>query len=121
VLGVDLNGLALASALGWEIAPHMLAPVAQAGGGCIRFLVAPPGELRASSGLEDAFAVEGTKGIRLYRKPGHRFGPLRRGSDRAGAILAVGPSRDEALRQADRAATLIRFDTVPVEAPLQRV
>jgi len=121
VLGVDLNGLALAAALGWEIAPLQLAPVAQAGGGCVRFLVAPTGELRRVAGLEEAYAVDGIKGIRLYRKPGHRFGPLLRGSDRAGAILAVSASREEALRQADRAAELIHFDTVPVETPLQKV
>jgi biotin carboxylase len=121
VLGVDLNGLALACALGRPVAQHQLAPAAQAGGGCVRFLVAAPGELRGVSGLEEAYAVDGVKGIRVYRKPGHRFGALIRGSDRAGAILAVADSRDEALHSADRAAEMIRFDTVPVEAPLQRV
>jgi hypothetical protein len=61
------------------------------------------------------------KGIRIYRRPGQHYGPLRRGSDRAGAILTVGASRDEAVRRADRAAELIRFDAVAVDAPLQRV
>jgi biotin carboxylase len=120
VLGVDLNGLALACALGSEIAPRQLAPVAQAGGGCVRFLVAPPGELRNVSGLEEAYALDGVKGIRVYRKVGHRFAALIRGSDRAGAILAVGGSRDEALQRADRAAELVRFETEPVETALQR-
>jgi biotin carboxylase len=120
VLGVDLNGLALACALGSEIAPRQLAPVAQAGGGCVRFLVAPPGELRNVSGLEEAYALDGVKGIRVYRKVGHLFAALIRGSDRAGAILAVGGSRDEALQRADRAAELVRFETEPVETALQR-
>jgi hypothetical protein len=40
------------------------------------------------------------------------FGPLRIGSDRAGALLAVGASRDEALARAAAAASRIRFDTV---------
>jgi len=115
VLGVDLNGLALASALAWELRAQQLAPVAQAGGGCVRFLVAPPGELRDVAGLEEAYAVDGVKGIRVYRKPGHRFGPLVRGSDRAGAILAVAGSRDEALRRADLAAEIVRFESVPVQ------
>src|SRR5919198_6093105 len=35
VLGVDLNGLALAAALGWEITEQQLSPVAKAGGGCV--------------------------------------------------------------------------------------
>jgi hypothetical protein len=49
-------------------------------------------------------------GIRAYRRPGHRFGALRRGADRAGAILAVGDSADDALARAEAAAALIRFD-----------
>ena len=116
VLGVDLNGLALAAAVGQEVPATALAPSARAGGGCVRFLVAPAGELRDVEGLEEAFALEGIRGIRLYRKEGHRFGPLLRGADRAGAILALGDSRDDALARADRAAELIRFHTVDVEA-----
>jgi len=116
VLGVDLNGLALASALGREIPANALAPAARAGGGCVKFLVAPVGELRDVEGLEEAFALDGIRGIRLYRKPGHRFGPLLRGADRAGAVLALGESRDDALARADRAAGLLRFHTVDVEA-----
>src|SRR5204862_435621 len=65
VLGVDLNGLTLAAALGKPSRPSQLAPVAKEGGGCVRFLVAPPGELRDVSGVHDAFALDGIKGIRL--------------------------------------------------------
>jgi len=114
-LGVDLNGAALAAALGEEVPPTSLAPVAKVGGGCVRFLVAPPGELREVTGVQEAFALEGVRGIRIYRRPGHRFGELRRGADRAGAVLAVGDSRQEALEHADRAEAMIRFE-VDVEA-----
>jgi biotin carboxylase len=116
VLGVDLNGLALAAALGRPIRPAQIAPVEKEGGGCIRFLVAPRGELRDVEGVQEAFAIDGVRGIRLYRKAGHRFGALLRGADRAGAILAVGESRDDALARADRAAEFIRFH---VEAPVE--
>jgi biotin carboxylase len=116
VLGVDLNGLALAAALGHEIPEMALAPTQPAGGGCVRFLVPPPGELQGTEGMDAAAAIEGIRGIRLYRKDGHRFGPFLRGADRAGAILAVGDGRDDALDRADRAAELIRFNTVDVEA-----
>ena len=117
-LGVDLNGAALAAALGRDIHTYDLAPSAQVGGGCIRFLVAPVGALRDVTGLERAFAVDGVKGIRIYRRRGHEFGALVRGADRAGAILAVGSDRRDALRRADRAAELIRFETAPVDAAL---
>ena len=114
-LGVDLNGAALSAALGEEVPSAALAPVAKVGGACVRFLVAPPGELREVTGVQEAFALDGIRGIRIYRRPGHRFGDLRRGADRAGAVLAVGDSRQEALERADRAEAMIRFE-VDVEA-----
>ncbi len=56
--------------------------------------------------------------MRVYRRPGHVFGELRRGPDRAGAILAVGDSAEEALARADKAESLIGFETEPVGATL---
>ena len=114
-LGVDLNGAALSAALGEEVPPASVSPVAQVGGACVRFLVAPPGELREVTGVQEAFALDGVRGIRIYRRPGHRFGEFRRGADRAGAVLAVGDSRQQALERADRAEAMIRFE-VDVEA-----
>jgi len=115
-LGVDLNGVAIAGALGEPLRRQQLAPKARVGGACVKFLVAPPGQLHGVEGLEDAFASEGILGIRIYRRRGHVFGPLRRGSDRAGAILAAGDSAEAALERAAVAADLVRFDTVDVDA-----
>ena len=115
-LGVDLNALALAAALGEPLRRQQVAPKARVGGACVKFLVSPPGQLHGVEGLEDAFASEGIVGIRIYRRLGHVFGPLRRGSDRAGAILVVGDSAEEALERAEAASDLIRFDTVDVDA-----
>jgi biotin carboxylase len=108
-LGVDLNGLALAAALGEPIPDASLVPRARAGGACVRFLVSPPGELSAVEGIEDAEQVDGVGWIRIYHEPGHVQAELARGSDRAGAVLAVGESRDDALARAERAAGLIGF------------
>jgi biotin carboxylase len=109
-LGVDLNGLALSAALGEEVEAPKAEP--QAGGACVRFLVAREGTLDGVRGIDDAEAVEGVLWARVYRRPGHVFGRLRIGSDRAGALLAVGASRDEALGRAADAASRIRFDVV---------
>jgi biotin carboxylase len=109
-LRVNLNGLAIAAALGEPIPRNRLAPQARVGGACVRFLVAPRGELLRISGLDAAYDSEGVRGIRIYRKPGHVFGPLRNGADRAGAILAIGDSAEEALANADRAKSLVRFE-----------
>jgi biotin carboxylase len=113
-LGVDLNGLALAAALGDPV-PEVR-PEAQVGGACVRFLVPPTGLLQEVHGIEEAKAEEGVLDVLIYRATGHVFGPLQRGSDRAGAILAVGDSAEQALERADRAAERIRFETADAEA-----
>jgi biotin carboxylase len=115
-LGIDLNGLALAAALGERVS----VPEPQsAGGACVRFLVPPEGTLVRVEGLEQALEVPGALDARAYRPPGYRFGPFRRGSDRAGFVLARGDSRDDALARADRAADRIRFVIADVEAPIE--
>jgi biotin carboxylase len=118
VLGVDLNGLALAAALGEQIDDEQLRPVQQAGGGCTRFLVPEPGTLVSVEGVEDAESVDGVVWVRVYPEPGAVLGPLRRGSDRVGAVLAVGADREEAVARAGRAADCVRFVVadVPAEA-----
>jgi biotin carboxylase len=108
-LGVDLNGLALAAALGEEIPP--IHPTPQVGGACTAFLVPPPGELLALEGVDEAERADGVVTVRVYRRPGFRFGELRTGSDRAGAVLAVGERKEEARERARSAAALIRFQT----------
>ena len=112
-LGIDLNGLALATALG---EPDELPEPKPAGGACVRFLVSPPGVLEEVDGLEEALALDGIEDARVYRPPGWRFGTLRRGNDRAGFVLVCGESRDDALARAARAAELIRFRTADAEA-----
>ena len=105
--GVRLNDLALDFALEREVS--VVPTQSLVGGSCVLFLVAPEGELRAVEGVEEAHDVEGVAEVRIYRAPGWRFGPLLRGADRAGAILATGESRDDALERARRAAGAIRF------------
>src|SRR3954468_8632611 len=111
VTGAPLNAMTVAAALGEE--PPFFEPVAP-GGGVTRFLVPPVGELRAVEGVADAEALPGVERVRIYRAPGHRFEAFRIGADRAGAVLAVGASRDEALARADAAAAAIRFDVAPL-------
>ena len=112
-LGVDLNGLALAAAFGDAAEVEH---GERAGGACTRFLVAPPGVLAVVTGGAEALELDGVLDVRLYREPGYIFVPLRRGGDRAGAVLAVGADRHDALERAHRAAERIRFGTVDAEA-----
>lgn len=111
VTGVALNDLALDCALGNPV--HVPQPKPQVGGAVTRFLVAPPGVLES---VEVPSDLEGVERVRIYREPGYVFAPLRRGSDRAGAVLAVGGNRDEAVARADSAAERIRFVTADAGA-----
>jgi biotin carboxylase len=107
VLGVDLNGLALDAALGNELVLSQHKP--RVGGAVTRFLVSPPGVLQrveVPAGLD----------VRIYRQPGYVFAPLRRGTDRAGAVFVTAGSREEALARADAAANRVRFVTADAGA-----
>ena len=106
VTGVDLNGLAIEAALGRDLV--LTQHKVRVGGAVTQFLVAPPGVLERVDVPED---LPGVERVRIYREPGYVFTPLRRGADRAGAVLAVGASRDEALARANSAADRIRFVT----------
>jgi biotin carboxylase len=103
--GVDLNGLAIDAALGNEL--EVTRRDTGAGGAVTRFIVAPPGVLES---VEVPDGLEGVQRVRIYRDPGYVFTPLRRGADRAGALLATGDSRAQAVERAERAAAAIRFD-----------
>ncbi len=118
-LGVHLNRVTVAAALGERLYDGAFVPDEQAGGACVRFLVPEPGLLEAVEGLEEAARSTGVLWVRSYRQPGHAFGELRRGADRAGAVLAVGDSRKDAVSRAERAAGRIRFVTaeLAVERP----
>ena len=114
VTGVDLNGLAIAVALGDK--PSRVTVPGQSplvAGAVVAFLVPPEGVLRVVHNVDAAAALGGVRWVRVYRQPGWRFGPLRRGADRAGAVLAVGDDREQALARARRAAESVRFATVP--------
>jgi biotin carboxylase len=98
--GVDLAAAAVQAAVGRPVAAEALQPHPQ--GGCvIEFLRAPEGELVATSGPEE---------VSFYHAAGHRYGPLRTATDRAGYVIARGTTRQEALDQARTAVEAVRFE-----------
>jgi biotin carboxylase len=101
VTGVDLNGLALDAALGLPLDVPVVDR--RVGGAVTRFLIAPPGV------LEGVEVPDGLEGVRIYREPGYVQAPLRRGADRAGAVLVTGASRKDAVSRAEQTAAAIRF------------
>jgi carbamoylphosphate synthase large subunit len=67
----------------------------------IEFLQAPVGVLVSASGPSQAT---------FYHAPGHRYPPLRTAIDRAGYVIALGPTREEALDRARTAVEAVRFE-----------
>ena len=121
-LGVDLDAAVVAAALDEDLSALEAAwcqarsHARKGHGAAVAFLVPPEGRLVAVDGVGDAEAVPGVEWVRLYRRPGHVFEPFRRGADRAGAVLATGADRDEALARARRAADAVRV-RVDADAP----
>jgi biotin carboxylase len=110
VTGVDLSGLALAAAIGQPIAASEIT-VRQptVGGAAVRFLIAPPGELES---VEVPQGLNGVVSTRLYREPGFVFA----GAERAGTVLTVGATPEEALARAGAAVERVRLVTAGAEA-----
>lgn len=75
-----------------------------------KFLVSEPGRLVEVVGLDEARGIEGVVDARVYCEPGEIIDPLTDGSKRAGHILTVANSREEARRRARDAAQLITFE-----------
>jgi len=101
-------------AAGEPIDPEQAVPRGQRVGGAVtRFLVAPPGLLDE---VEVPEGLPGVVEVRVYARPGDEVAPLCRGSDRVGAVLAVGETREQALARADAAAERIRFVTADAGA-----
>ena len=89
--------------------PHAATSIS-VGGAVTRFLIAPPGCSRRSRCPPGSRASSDPD----LPRAGFEFAPLRRGADRAGAVLVAGGSRSEALAAADAAASIrIRFASEP--------
>jgi biotin carboxylase len=98
--GVDLAEAAVRAAVGWTVDEGALEP--HPNGACvIEFLEAPVGELVSVAGPPEAT---------FYHAPGHRYPPLRTAIDRAGYVIALGSTREEALDRARTAVEAVRFE-----------
>jgi biotin carboxylase len=113
--GVDLNALALSAALGDVPSAEQVTAFykERVGGAVTRFLVASPGVLES---VEVPQGMSGVLRTRIYRAPGYVFTPLRCGADRAGALLVVGATREEAVTRAEAAVERVRFVTADAGA-----
>jgi hypothetical protein len=72
--------------------------------------------LAGVAGAEEARTAPGVAAVTVRRGAGAVVAPLRRASDRAVSILALGDSAAEARGRAEAAAALLRFELLDVAA-----
>ena len=113
-VGVDLVEVALRQALGENVPdelaiPRFTQPLA------IRFFTAAPGPLPTGEvvrigSLDPVLAAEGVVQADTYLQVGETIRPVRRDGDRRGYVIAVADTPNEALRRAEKAATLLTVE-----------
>jgi biotin carboxylase len=112
VSGYDLVELSVRLACGWPVDCPRVSPAGQRAA-CYRFLPAPQGILCGISGVDQARRCPLIHEVGFSVAPGQRLGPVTDGATRPGWIVALGASRDEVVKAAERAAERIRFETTP--------
>lgn len=110
--GVDFVGCAIRLALGEpldpaELLPRFERPVAQ------RYLFPSPGRVTAVEGVAEGAAGPGVVHCEVRVTHGAHLAPIHNHPARAGVVIAVGATVDDAVANARRAVESIRVETVP--------
>jgi biotin carboxylase len=113
--GVNVIEAAIRLALGdplqrGHLVPRWRRTVAQ------RYLFPTPGTVAAVEGAHEAALGPGIALVALEVGPGDCVWPISSGVGRAGVVLAVGDTREEAMTRAETAAARVRIITVPTVA-----
>jgi biotin carboxylase len=93
--------------------PAAPAPVA---GGCIRYLLPEPGQVRSVSVPDSVTTDKHLDHLEIEVSAGDQIRPLSSSLDRAGFVVASGPDAQAAIEAAERLAGTITIETVPVPA-----
>jgi biotin carboxylase len=110
VSGVDLYRRLLGVALGDRDLEREGARGERHGAALVRFLAPPSGEVRRVEGLERARSSPGVVDAAIYARPGQRLAGLVNAASRAGHLLCVGATREEAVARADEAEAALQIE-----------
>lgn len=108
--GVDLVQLAARLALGEDLdhaeaRPRAFRPVA------VRYFFPPPGRVLAVEGIEELRREPWVHRLVLFARPGDLALPPTDHTRRAGLVITLGATREEAVRRAEEAVERVRFAT----------
>jgi biotin carboxylase len=110
--GVEFVESAIRLALGEPVRPTDLVPRFQHCV-CQRYLFPRPGRVLRIAGEDDVRRQPGVVFSQVRVRPGSVVGPMNCHPARAGMVIVVGASRDEAMQRARTAVETIEIDTVP--------
>ncbi len=107
--GVDLMKAAIEVALGQE--PGNLEPVISQYA-IERAIITKPGIVKKITGLEEALKIPGIKEIFLNVRPGDKVIQPRSNVEKAGHIIAVGNTLEEAIHSYEQCRDIMKFDMI---------
>jgi biotin carboxylase len=110
--GVDFVGAAIRLALGGKVEASNLVPRFQKNISQ-RYLFPKPGRIVRIDGTEEAAQMPGVVFCQVRANEGDIIGPVHSHPARAGLVMAMGDSREDAKTKAETAIRAIRIDTVP--------
>lgn len=80
-------------------------------GAAVRAVFPVPGVIVGISGIEKAQALPGVEHVFVWKGVGEHVGPYQNSADRPIFVIAGGGTTDEAVKNAERGATLINIET----------
>ena len=110
--GVDLIAAGIEIALGGR--PTDLTPAFDRAS-AERAIIPPPGKVVSISGVEEARKLKGVAQVFIHTKVGDTLQELTSNLGKAGNVITVGETREEAIRIAEEALGKIRIETVSAD------
>ena len=107
--GVNIIKPVIQMALGEKVDVKALSPKYQKGV-CERFFFPQPGKIKRIVGEEKLKRLSYVKLYRIYLKPGDVINPVTDHTKRGGIVLTVGKTREEAVKRAEDAVKMIKFE-----------
>lgn len=111
--GVDFVGVAIKSALGEKVGEEELIPKYQKGV-AIRYFFPDPGRVVSIRNAEQFKEVRWVHRLGLFVGPGDILEPVTNHTKRAGFVITLGETRDQAIDRAVRVVNTVEVETVPV-------
>jgi biotin carboxylase len=108
--GVDLLGASMHMAMGETPSAEELAPRYQHGV-CQRYFFPDPGQVAAVEGVDATAGIAEVRFVEVYVQPGDTVLPARNHPGRAGVLMTVAGTREQAQSAARRAMSLIDIQT----------